>query len=47
MTRIARTFLNAAAALGLTCAAAQAETINVSTWAHGAPLQEAVIATRA
>src|SRR6185312_13281202 len=42
----AKTLLNAAAALGLTCAAAQAETVNVSTWAHGAPLQESVIATQ-
>jgi NitT/TauT family transport system substrate-binding protein len=46
MTSFGKTLLNAAAALGLTCAAAQAETINVSTWAHGAPLQESVIATQ-
>jgi ABC-type nitrate/sulfonate/bicarbonate transport system substrate-binding protein len=46
MTRLTSIFLNATAALVLTCAAARAETINVSTWAHGAPLQEAVIATQ-
>ena len=46
MTYLAKTLLGAAAALGLTCAAAHAETINISTWAHGAPLQEAVIATQ-
>lgn len=47
MTRFPMTILNVTAALTLTCAAARAEeTINISTWAHGAPLQEAVIATQ-
>lgn len=46
MPNLLSTFLSATGALALTCAMAQAETINVSTWAHGAPLQEAVIATQ-
>lgn len=46
MKRLALTLLHAAAGLALVSGAARAETINVSTWAHGAPLQEAVIATQ-
>jgi taurine transport system substrate-binding protein len=39
-------FVSATMAFALAASAAQAETINISTWAHGAPLQEAVIATQ-
>lgn len=39
-------FTQAIAAFALAGASAHAETINVSTWAHGAPLQESVIATQ-
>ncbi|MBS0519406.1 MAG: ABC transporter substrate-binding protein [Proteobacteria bacterium] len=46
MRSIADLLAPAIAGLVLATTAAQAETINVSTWAHGAPLQEAVIATQ-
>jgi NitT/TauT family transport system substrate-binding protein len=46
MRRIASSFLRATAGLMFAATAAPAETINISTWAHGAPLQEAVIATQ-
>jgi ABC-type nitrate/sulfonate/bicarbonate transport system substrate-binding protein len=38
--------LSLAAGIALLGSGARAETINISTWAHGAPLQEAVIATQ-
>ena len=46
MTRITSILLTTVAVTALAGSAARAETINVSTWAHGAPLQEAVIATQ-
>jgi ABC-type nitrate/sulfonate/bicarbonate transport system substrate-binding protein len=46
MARLDAILLGTAAALGIACATARADTINISTWAHGAPLQEAVIATQ-
>lgn len=46
MPRLSAYMSSAAVMLALTGWAARADTINISTWAHGAPLQEAVIATQ-
>jgi ABC-type nitrate/sulfonate/bicarbonate transport system substrate-binding protein len=46
MKRTALVLAPAFAALAGVAASADAQTINISTWAHGAPLQESVIATQ-
>ena len=46
MKRTALVLAPAFAALAVVAASADAQTINISTWAHGAPLQESVIATQ-